>query len=59
MLFRSPCERCRRILINANIEYVIEKEVDSNEIVIHRVRDWIVEDSKNYNENVKRVLKNG
>ena len=54
----KPCERCRRILINANIEYVIERQADNNEIVIHHVDDWIAEDSRNYYENVKMVLEN-
>jgi len=54
----KPCERCRRILINANIEYVIEEQAENNEIVIHSVKDWIAEDSRNYNENIKKALKN-
>ena len=51
----KPCERCRRILINANIEYVM-KETKNDGILTYRVRDWIAEDSSDYYEKVNEVL---
>lgn len=43
----KPCDRCRRILINAGIKEVVTKKPDGS-IVRLRVADWVQEDTENY-----------
>lgn len=42
-----PCERCRRTIINAGINFVIFKKPDGSIEKID-VSEWVEEDSKNY-----------
>jgi len=44
-----PCDRCKRVLINARIEEVITMDTEGR-IITYEVRDWIKEDTNNYME---------
>jgi dCMP deaminase len=49
-----PCDRCRRVLINAGIKELVTKKSDGA-IAKKRVSDWIEEDTKNYLRKLKEV----
>ncbi|MEM0333213.1 MAG: dCMP deaminase family protein [Candidatus Aenigmatarchaeota archaeon] len=50
-----PCNRCKRILINAGIEKVVIKTIDKYKTV--ETRDWIKEDSENYSRIIEKLKK--
>jgi dCMP deaminase len=50
-----PCERCRRIIINAGIEKVIIRKEDGS-IGIINVSDWVKEDTENYLKKLKESV---
>jgi len=49
----APCNRCKRILINAGIERVIIKTAQNYKVV--ETKEWIKEDSENYANMIKKV----
>lgn len=49
-----PCDRCKRVLINAGIKKVITEDENGN-IVVYNVNDWIEYDTKNYIELVEKL----
>jgi len=48
-----PCDRCKRILINAGIEKVVIRKSDGS-IKYIQVSDWILEDSNSYLKKLKK-----
>jgi len=53
-----PCDRCKRILINAGIKRVVTKRADST-IVKWDVEDWIREDTENYKRKLLEARRHG
>jgi dCMP deaminase len=51
-----PCERCRRVIINAGIRTVITKKSDDS-IKRIDVSDWIKEDTQRYIEKLEEAKK--
>jgi len=51
-----PCDRCKRVLINAGIEKVIT-ENEKGETVIYDVNEWRAYDTENYKRIVERARK--
>jgi dCMP deaminase len=54
VIAKEPCKRCRRAIINAGIEWVIEMTPDG--IVGHRVKRWCSRDSNEYKKRMKDVM---
>ncbi|MFH7880695.1 MAG: dCMP deaminase family protein [Candidatus Aenigmatarchaeota archaeon] len=48
-----PCNRCKRILINAGIEKVVIKTKDGYRII--ETKEWVKEDSENYVKMIEKV----
>ena len=53
-----PCDRCKRVLINAGVEKVITKD-ESGKIIVFNVKDWIEYDKNNYVSKVERFKRDG
>lgn len=51
-----PCERCRRVIINAGIRSVITKKSDGS-IKRKNVSDWVKEDTQRYIERLEEAKK--
>ncbi len=47
-----PCDRCKRILINAGIEKVVTLD-ESGNVVVYKVSDWINYDKEEYIRKVR------
>lgn len=52
-----PCDRCKRVMINAGIEKVIILGKDKKLKKI-AVKDWVKEDTERYLEKLKKEIKN-
>jgi cytidyltransferase-like protein len=53
-----PCDRCKRILINAGIKRVVTKRADGS-LVKWDVEDWVREDTENYKKRLLEARKHG
>jgi len=53
-----PCERCKRVLINAGIREVVTKRPDGSIAKID-VASWVSEDTKRYLEELREARKKG
>jgi pantetheine-phosphate adenylyltransferase len=54
----KPCDRCKRILINAGIKRVVTKRADGT-IVKWDVEDWVREDTENYKRRLLEARRHG
>jgi dCMP deaminase len=52
-----PCDRCKRVLINAGITEVITTD-EKGEIVRIEVSKWVKEDKRKYEETIEKARKN-
>jgi len=51
-----PCPRCKRVLVNAGIKYVITTD-DNWRIIRYKVEDWAIEDKSKYINLLKEKVK--
>ncbi len=51
-----PCDRCKRVLINAGIEKVVTEDENGN-IIVFNVRDWVKYDTEKYKKLVEDLKK--
>lgn len=52
-----PCDRCKRAIINAGIEFVVIRKTDGSIIKV-RTSDWVREDSWNYMQKLQEAKAN-
>ena len=50
-----PCDRCKRILINAGIERVVTDDEDGN-LLYYNVKDWVEEDTEKYKKRMEEAI---
>lgn len=49
-----PCDRCKRVIINAGIKKVVTED-DKGNIIVYNVEDWVKEDTEKYIELIEKL----
>ncbi len=49
-----PCDRCKRVLINAGIERVVTDDENGN-LLYYDVKEWVKEDTENYKKRLEEA----